>query len=419
MGAQNPTQLANPSLFTKELADIYVRKNFENLSAYFQSQNQLYGFNFLELNITGAVTNKTFAHGIGYAPQDIIVSRITGAGQISFNYNLFDKTNINVTTTGTCRVRLFVGSYWNYQSNANNLSTDIQSFQAALASPSSTSSAYANKAPNFRVLTSGTTFGLSYYFTAPGTTALTGAKYTNNGQTFTVVDSVTNASMVMCTSTGAPTSTGRLDLSSGSGTGTLFFTAVQAPLYMVVECVGGGGGGGNSTTCAAGQNSGGSGGGAGGYCKKRFANPSATYTYGIGPGSAGGGGGNGGSTTFSTLNAGGGATGASAGVTSGGPVFISGSGGAGGTATGGDLNIPGGQGSPAIVLGIGQASQGAGGNSFWGIAQQAGINAGTSVGAAGQNYGAGGGGGLTLASAGGQFGGAGGPGAIAIWEHFQ
>jgi hypothetical protein len=111
-------------------------------------------------------------------------------------------------------------------------------------------------APSVTVLTStGSTTG--YVFTISAASPGAGSTYTNNGQTFTVLLTISSGTQVFCTGTGAPTSSGTLTYASGSPSGNLTFSAVQtlatytvpsspSPLYLKVRMVGGGGGGGAS-----------------------------------------------------------------------------------------------------------------------------------------------------------------------------
>lgn len=64
--------------------------------------------------------------------------------------------------------------------------------------------------------------GLYVFATSPAS-ATAGATYTNNGQTFTVIDTVSSSSPLVCTGTRAPTSSGTLTLASGSGDSTITF----------------------------------------------------------------------------------------------------------------------------------------------------------------------------------------------------
>lgn len=66
---------------------------------------------FFELVFTQAETNKKIPHRLKFIPKDVIQTGIVGAGSVTFNYALFDSTNIDVTTTAACTVRFFLGRY--------------------------------------------------------------------------------------------------------------------------------------------------------------------------------------------------------------------------------------------------------------------------------------------------------------------
>jgi hypothetical protein len=133
--AQNSTNTQpNPQLATKEIQDIYVKKNFDNMVAYFKAQNQLLNFRFFDLVFSSATSNFLVAHGFTYIPQDVLVTKIIGPGTVTFNYGLFDGTNVNITTSGACRVRFFVGTYWNFQTVASSSSSDLAQFISVIPS---------------------------------------------------------------------------------------------------------------------------------------------------------------------------------------------------------------------------------------------------------------------------------------------
>lgn len=67
-------------------------------------------FRFYELAFTASGTFKV-AHRLGFKPVDIIQSSLIGAGALTWNYANFDSTNLNVTVTGACTVRAFIGAY--------------------------------------------------------------------------------------------------------------------------------------------------------------------------------------------------------------------------------------------------------------------------------------------------------------------
>jgi hypothetical protein len=179
--------------------------------------------------------------------------------------------------------------------------------------------------PTVQRFTSGSgTYNPGYAFIVSGANATVGATYTNNGNTYTVLKTVTSSNIVWLSGSASPTSSGTLTKASGTGDSTISFSAYRKSLYIRLKAVGGGGGG--------------AGGGAGG--------------------GTGGGGGN---TTFgSNLTAGGGAAG----------NFTDSLGGAGGTNTISEgftvINVSGGRGDGYVSTGINYQGGKNGGISFFG-----------------------------------------------------
>ena len=134
MIAQSIGNKPNPQLAVKEITNLYLRGNFQALSDYFDKQNQLLNFKFIEFQTTGAVTNLTVPHGLGFIPKDIIRSKVVGSGTCTFNHSLFDKQSLNITTTGAVRVRCFVGTYFRDGSPIDPTATDTEDFFAKLPS---------------------------------------------------------------------------------------------------------------------------------------------------------------------------------------------------------------------------------------------------------------------------------------------
>lgn len=101
------------SLLVKETDDPVVRENMKRIQKELtETQIILKGqWKFFELTFTGAVTNYKYPHFLNFVPKDIIQTSKTGAGSITWNYTLFDFNNLDITTTGACVVRAFVGSY--------------------------------------------------------------------------------------------------------------------------------------------------------------------------------------------------------------------------------------------------------------------------------------------------------------------
>jgi hypothetical protein len=98
------------------------------------------------------------------------------------------------------------------------------------------------------------TFNATYWFFIATGSATAGATYTNNGVTFTVKATVASAVRISLSGNGAPTVSGTLTKTGGTGDTTLTFYAMRAPLYMDVEMVGAGGSGAGGGAGGAGTN---------------------------------------------------------------------------------------------------------------------------------------------------------------------
>lgn len=72
-------------------------------------------------------------------------------------------------------------------------------------------------------------------FTVTSANASSGATYTNNGQTFTVVGNLIAGTILTTTGTGAPLSSGTLTLASGTGDATIAFSAFIPPTVTISQ----------------------------------------------------------------------------------------------------------------------------------------------------------------------------------------
>lgn len=237
------------------------------------------------------------------------------------------------------------------------------------------------KAPTVQTfLSTGSTTG--YAFVVSSANATVGATYTNNGHTYTVLNTISSATTLFATQASAPTASGTLTKSGGTGDATITFSAAQAfatytaptspaPLYIRVRAVGGGGpGSGSGTTTPTGTTSFASYFGAnlivagGGGAGSGAVGPGGTASLGTGPvGVAlvgGGGQGAGINETLTTQGVAGGQGGASAfGGTGSGAIF--GAAGGNGVANTGGGGGGAGSGSTAAVNNFGGQGGGAGG----------------------------------------------------------
>lgn len=117
MATQTTPAQQNPTVLIKEITDQYVRKNFTNIANYFSNQNQLLNFKFFEISVGAKTDSATIAHGLGVAPKDIVILFVSGAGQITFDLDGSDATNLSYSTTDQVYCRIMVGSYWGNQSS--------------------------------------------------------------------------------------------------------------------------------------------------------------------------------------------------------------------------------------------------------------------------------------------------------------
>lgn len=102
----------NLELQLDSIEDKNTRENLQRILDWARFPTPQRGdWKFLEITFGKAVANFKFPHGLGFNPKDVIQTRLTGAGSLTFNYTLFDKVNLDITTTGACVVRAFVGSY--------------------------------------------------------------------------------------------------------------------------------------------------------------------------------------------------------------------------------------------------------------------------------------------------------------------
>lgn len=108
-------------------------------------------------------------------------------------------------------------------------------------------------APSIQKFTSGSgTYERGHAFIVSGASATVGATYTNNGNTYTVLNTVSSANIVWLSGSAAPTASGTLTKASGTGDSSIAFSSVRNPIYLKIKMVGGGGGGAGSGTGAGG-----------------------------------------------------------------------------------------------------------------------------------------------------------------------
>jgi hypothetical protein len=95
-------------LYTSQIVDKYIRENFRRLKNLSRKNPFLAGqFNFVTITVDAAVTNLKVAHSLGSVPMDVI---LTNGAPVTFNFSKFSDTHLDITTTGPCTIRAFVGT---------------------------------------------------------------------------------------------------------------------------------------------------------------------------------------------------------------------------------------------------------------------------------------------------------------------
>jgi hypothetical protein len=101
-----------PDFILKDVQDQWVRENFFRLQKFLQGVPFLKGeFVFFEKSFPAGAGGVIFPHGLLFRPTDIIQTAVSNNGIITWNYDKFTKTDLNVSVSGPCTVRAFVGAY--------------------------------------------------------------------------------------------------------------------------------------------------------------------------------------------------------------------------------------------------------------------------------------------------------------------
>lgn len=105
-------------LLTREIADRYIQENFIRLNNYFREARALLTFQHLEIVLTRLGENQKIPHGLGFTPQDVIVTSTIGSALVQLNYSEFDSQNLDISVlTGTISrenpttLRMYVGTH--------------------------------------------------------------------------------------------------------------------------------------------------------------------------------------------------------------------------------------------------------------------------------------------------------------------
>lgn len=125
--------IRNPILAIKEIGDLVLRRNFQELRNYFDQNGQLDGFVLLEFEVTQNQTNLKINHGLGLIPKDVFPTRVIApsAAGLILNFGKFTVDAIDITVTGlaageSLKARLFAGTFKGTNSTVALAETDKQ-----------------------------------------------------------------------------------------------------------------------------------------------------------------------------------------------------------------------------------------------------------------------------------------------------
>ena len=99
----DPTALNATDRFQDNFDELDKRWK-ENLFLQFEGK-------FISVTYTAAVANDKIFHGLNFIPKDILVLQENPAGTLTINWDEFDSECIDLTVTGACTLRMFVGFY--------------------------------------------------------------------------------------------------------------------------------------------------------------------------------------------------------------------------------------------------------------------------------------------------------------------
>jgi len=104
--------LSELELILREIEDKWTRENFQRILRYLQDQVILDGeWQLYEVRFDAPVSNFKFKHNLNFVPQDIILLQVIGNRNVEFNYDQFDRSDIDITAEGPVYIRFLAGRY--------------------------------------------------------------------------------------------------------------------------------------------------------------------------------------------------------------------------------------------------------------------------------------------------------------------
>jgi hypothetical protein len=94
------------------ISDLPTREALKALAKEMASQAFLKGdWTYVEFTFDKPIENSRHQHGLGFMPRDFIQTYFSGTGTVLINWGLTDRQFLDLTATGACTVRGFLGAH--------------------------------------------------------------------------------------------------------------------------------------------------------------------------------------------------------------------------------------------------------------------------------------------------------------------
>jgi hypothetical protein len=94
------------------ITDKPTREALKTLLNFVNDQSILKGnWKYIEFTFDKPVESFRYNHNLGFVPKDFIMSYLSGTGSIFINWYNSDRQFLDLTATGPCVVRGFIGAY--------------------------------------------------------------------------------------------------------------------------------------------------------------------------------------------------------------------------------------------------------------------------------------------------------------------
>lgn len=99
-------------LILKGIVEKLVRDNFETVQKTINDEPILRGnFKHFEITVNRQVDNLRYKHTLGFTPRDVITTYVSDQESVIWNYSSFTSQFLDITTSGACTIRAFIGRY--------------------------------------------------------------------------------------------------------------------------------------------------------------------------------------------------------------------------------------------------------------------------------------------------------------------